>query len=263
MLLSSEVSPYLAVFGRFHIVLLHLPIGLIPGMLLLEYGAAVFRRPLPRGAILALAVMTAMTSGAALASGLVLAGEKVDSELLGDHKIAAIVMTVICGLLPFVAMMKARLAFRLLLLVAVGVSVWTGHLGGSLTHKKDFLLKPLQRRQAVVNPSDANPVAPRAAKTRFQKEVQPIFERVCTNCHNPEDYDGDFDLTSKAEILQLDLGEEERNIMPGKPDESWLIEACELPADDEDRMPPEDEEAITKEEIAVLRRWIADGCPFE
>ncbi|MGK0303597.1 MAG: hypothetical protein ACI89X_004493, partial [Planctomycetota bacterium] len=143
MLLTLDFDALLAVFGRFHIVFLHLPIGLLPGIAMLEFGAAFLRKPNPRGAVLTLAVMTALAAGAALATGLVLAGEKVDSDLLGDHKLAAIAMTIVCGLLPIMAVFKTRKVFRITLLVALGLSVYAGHLGGSLTHKKGFLFKPL------------------------------------------------------------------------------------------------------------------------
>ena len=148
MLVLTEPDPWLAVFGRFHIVVLHLPIGLLPGIALLEFGAAMIRKPNPRGPVLTLAVMTALAAGVALATGLVLAGEKTDTELLGQHKLAAIVMTCVCAVLPIVAVLRQRVAFRITLLVALGVSVWAGHLGGGLSHKKDFLFKPLERAAA-------------------------------------------------------------------------------------------------------------------
>lgn len=285
MLLLTEPDPYLAVFGRFHIVLLHLPIGLLPGIALLEFGAALLRKPIPRGSVLTLAIMTALTAGAALASGLVLAGEKVDSELLGDHKLAAIVMTVVCALLPILAAFKKRAGFRVTLLVALGLSVWAGHLGGSLSHKKDFLFKPLQRAAAKQDTNKAT-TAPQSSDNQpannndqpnakdktsasdqavsFKKDVAPIFQRVCNDCHNAEDYDGDLDLTTKNGILCIDRDEADRVLVPGKPDDSYLIQLCEYPEDDDERMPPIDEEIqLKKAELATLRKWILQGCKFD
>lgn len=280
MLVFTEVDPWLAVFGRFHVVLLHLPIGLLPGLALLEFGAVMLRKANPRGPVLTLAVMTALAAGAALASGLVLAGEKTDTELLGQHKIAAIVMTCVCAVLPVLALMHKRTAFRITLLVALGVSVWAGHLGGSLTHKKDFLFKPLERAAARKDKAEngtgdagnganakaeskpipgAQPVVP----IQFAKDIEPIFKRVCTGCHNPEDNEGDLDLTSKNGILCLDRDEDDRVLVAGKPDDSHLLTVCEYPLDDEDHMPPEDEKQLTKQELGALRRWIQEGCKFE
>ena len=288
MLLTFDVDPWLAVFGRCHIIFLHLPIGLLPGIALLEFGAAIFRKPTPRGAVLTLAVMTALVAGAALASGLVLAGEKTDSDLLGEHKLAAIVMTIVCGLLPIMAAFKTRKVFRITLIVALGLSVYAGHLGGSLTHKKDFLFKPLERAarlaKAAANAGQAAsntgtgtgsgnpvtpPVIPPVTKTHFELMIAPIFERACNDCHNPDDFEGDLDLTTKDGILGLDRDEPDRVIVPGKPDMSILIELCELPIDDEDHMPEIDEDEpdavqqLSKKELTALRRWILDGCKFD
>ena len=301
MLLSSDLDPWLQVFGRFHIVLLHLPIGLLPGMAMLEFGAALLRKPNPRGAVLTLAVMTALAAGAALASGLVLAGEKTDSELLGQHKLAAIIMAVACALLPIFALFAKRQGFRIALLIALGLSVWAGHLGGSLTHKKDFLFKPLERahrqqtgdpakpqtgqqpdgqqpdgqQQSGQQPTGQQPagnrpeVSPATASGTYATVIAPIFKRACTACHNADDYDGDLDLTSKNGILCVDRDEADRVLVPGKPDKSYLIQLCELPIDDEDHMPPQDEAQpdkpmqLSKAELQLLRQWILDGCSFD
>jgi hypothetical protein len=298
MLLNSDLDPWLQVFGRFHIVLLHLPIGLLPGMAMLEFGAALIRKPNPRGAVMTLAVMTALCAGAALASGLVLAGEKTDTELLGQHKLAAIVMAIGCACLPIFGAFKNRVGFRIALLITMALSVWAGHLGGSLTHKKDFLFKPLDRaaRMQATNPDPAKqqvaasegpagdptgaqgaettptgnaPAAGTTASPLFSVAIAPIFKRACNDCHNATDFEGDLDLTTKDGILCLDRDEAERVLVPGKPDESYLVQLCELPLDDEDHMPPADKDKpgppdqLSKAELQALRQWILAGCKFD
>ena len=52
------------------------------------------------------------------------------------------------------------------------------------------------------------------------------------------------------------------NVQPGKPDESKLIELI-LASDKEIQMPPEDQERLTATEIAALKKWIADGVPWD
>jgi hypothetical protein len=294
MVLQVDSSVWLEVFGRFHIVLLHLPIGLIPAMAVLEFGAAIFRRNIPKGALLTLAVMTALTAAAAFGSGWVLAAEKVDSEVLGLHKKFAIAMASCCVLLPILAPRKSRRPFRLALAAALALSVPTGHFGGTLTHKKDFLFKPLtraldqQQGQPTVEPGgqdpggqdpggqdpggqgaggqnaggqhagDQQPGTPPTA-SRYATEIQPIMERVCTQCHNPKDYEGDLDLTTRKMVLE-GWGDEQI-VIPGKPEESAMLESFALPLDDDAHMPPKDEEQLTKAEIETIRKWIADGCP--
>src|SRR5688500_7408556 len=143
-MLLADSSPWLDVFGRFHIVLLHAPLGLLPGIALLEFGALVLRRPSPRGTVLALAWLAALTGAAAAASGLVLAGEQTtESELLANHKLAGIVLGALCVAAAIAACFANRLPFRLALLAALGAMVPAGHLGGSMTHGREFLFAPL------------------------------------------------------------------------------------------------------------------------
>ena len=101
---------------------------------------------------------------------------------------------------------------------------------------------------------------PPVAAGRYPTEIAPIMERCCTSCHNPKDFEGDLDLSTRAALME-GWGDDEVIVVAGKPDESVLIESCELPLDDEMHMPPEDEEQLKPEELAALRKWIADGCP--
>ena len=112
-------------------------------------------------------------------------------------------------------------------------------------------------------------VSPATASGTYATVIAPIFKRACTACHNADDYDGDLDLTSKNGILCVDRDEADRVLVPGKPDKSYLIQLCELPIDDEDHMPPQDEAQpdkpmqLSKAELQLLRQWILDGCSFD
>ena len=287
MLLDVTSETLLQVFGRFHIVLLHLPIGLLPAMFVLEFGAAILGRPIPKGALMTLAVMTALTAAAAFGSGLVLAEEKVASETLGLHKKFAVAMASSSLLLPLLVWHSRRAPFRVALAASLALSIPTGHYGGDLSHKKGFLFKPLQRQAAPARgadqpsssddaiappPSDPpEPPAPPATAgvepptaeevTRYDRDIAPIMERCCTSCHNSQDLDGDLDLSSREAVL-VGWGEGETIVEPGDPDASILLESLGRPDDDEMRMPPADEdEQLTPVEIETIRKWILTGCP--
>src|SRR5688572_15596707 len=147
LLPSSEPSPWLAVFGRAHIVLLHAPLGILPAMALLEFGAPLVRREAPRGPVLALAWFAALACVLAAASGLVLAEEDTSpNETRGQHKVLGLVLTGLCVVLAALAIRRGRRPFRILLLATLGVMVPTGHLGGSMTHGSNFLIAPLRER---------------------------------------------------------------------------------------------------------------------
>lgn len=287
MLLDVTSETLLQVFGRFHIVLLHLPIGLLPAMFVLEFGAAILGRPIPKGALMTLAVMTALTAAATFGSGLVLAQEKIDSETLGLHKNFAVAMASCSLLLPLLAWRSRRAPFRVALAASLALSIPTGHYGGDLSHKKNFLFKPLQRQTAPArgadqpSPRDGSPAPPPSEPlkaptptaaaggepptaeevTRYERDIAPIMERCCTSCHNPEEPDGDLDLSSREAVL-VGWGDGETIVEPGDPDASILLESLGRPDDDEMRMPPADEdEQLTPAEIEKIRKWILTGCP--
>jgi uncharacterized membrane protein len=260
-------SPWLAVLGRTHPLVLHLPLGALPCVFLLEFGALFLRREVPRGAVTALAAFAAVGAVLAAATGLVLAGETgaEGGATLGRHKIAGIVMALLCVAAAALSLRGNRKPFRIALLAACVAMVPTGHLGGSLTHGSDFLFEPLQPRPPRAPAgSDGDPAAtgsPPAAATEFARSIAPILERTCTKCHHEDKQKGELLLTTVEGIRKG--GENGPVLVAGKPDESELLRRCLLPIDDDDHMPPEGKPQPTPEELATLRAWIAAGATFD
>lgn len=258
-LLATDPSPWLQVFGRTHPLLLHTPIGLLPGVAMLEFGAALLRRPSPRGAVLALAWCSALSAAAAAAAGLVLAGEGgYADELLGWHKITGLVFAGACLLAALLAARSGRGPFRLALVVALLAMVPAGHLGAGITHGEGFLLAPLQTKAMPVPPAGAG-TTPASV---FAREVLPILERSCTKCHNPEKHKGDLDLTTAAGVQKG--GENGAVLVAGDAPGSKLLRVCRLPEDDDEVMPPKGKSPRpSAQELDVLERWIAAGAKFD
>jgi hypothetical protein len=282
-MMLADASPWLAVFGRAHFVLLHAPLGLLPALAVLEYGALLLRRTPPRGPVLALAWLAALCGAAGAGSGLVLAGSGgYDHELLEQHKLFGLALGGLCVVAALAAAFANRAPFRIVLALALVAMVPAGHLGGTMTHGDDFLFKPLRRAPAApatpaptptpapapapnaANDPDAAPAAPPpagpAADSAFARTIQPILARTCTACHNADKQKGELQLDTRAGIERG--GENGPVLVPGKPEESPLLTRCELPLDDDDHMPPSDEDQPTAAELAALRWWIAAGAPF-
>src|SRR5690606_1066615 len=57
-------------------------------------------------------------------------------------------------------------------------------------------------------------------------------------------------------------GEDGAVIEPNAPEKSSLYARMILPLDHEDHMPPKDKEQPTKEELDIIKIWIANGNPF-
>ena len=91
----------------------------------------------------------------------------------------------------------------------------------------------------------------------FVREVEPIFEQNCVKCHGPEKQKSGYRLDVRA--VALTGGEEHApNIVPGKSAESPLIRFV-AGLDEDVKMPPKGD-ALTAEQVAVLRAWIDQGA---
>ena len=102
----------------------------------------------------------------------------------------------------------------------------------------------------------AQPLFAEPAPVDYQREVAPIFRSYCAGCHNDVDYEGDFSLETFAGLRGG--GEEGDPIKPGDGAESLLIQLVEHRA--KPNMPPKDEPQLPAEELAILKRWIAEGA---
>lgn len=105
----------------------------------------------------------------------------------------------------------------------------------------------------------------------FEKEVLPIFKDRCFDCHQKERTDektgkvkkpkGKFRMDSAAMLTKG--GEEGKNIVPGKPEESTVYTSTTVPESDDKAMPPEGKgDRLTKEQQETIKKWIAEGANF-
>jgi hypothetical protein len=95
----------------------------------------------------------------------------------------------------------------------------------------------------------------------FNRDIRPILSENCFQCHGP-------DSTHREADLRLDTFDGATHgkgaaVVPGKPDQSLLIER--ITSDDEDeRMPPANSaRTLTKNQINLLQRWVAAGAPWD
>ena len=94
----------------------------------------------------------------------------------------------------------------------------------------------------------------------FAKQVAPIFEERCIKCHGEEKQKGEYRM-DKAEFVMVAGESEEKPIVPGKPDESYLVKLIKMTDDDDDVMPPKGG-TLKPEQIAIIVKWIEEGAKF-
>ncbi len=90
----------------------------------------------------------------------------------------------------------------------------------------------------------------------FENEVRPLLVASCSECHGDKEQWSGLRLDDRAAILKG--GERGPAILPGKPNESLLIQAVRR--SDELAMPPDDK--LTAAQIAILEHWVEIGAPW-
>ncbi len=100
---------------------------------------------------------------------------------------------------------------------------------------------------------------PTEAERLFALKVFPTFQAKCLACHgDKKKLKGDFDMRSREALLRG--GEsEEPSIVPGKPEESLLVEAIRW---QDLEMPPKENDRLDEKQIAAIEEWIRAGAPW-
>ncbi len=92
----------------------------------------------------------------------------------------------------------------------------------------------------------------------FESKVRPILAEGCVRCHGAKKQASELRLDSRAAALQG--GANGPAVVPGKPDESLLIQAVRHSEDL--KMPPTPQPKLGSESLATLERWVSMGAPW-
>lgn len=106
----------------------------------------------------------------------------------------------------------------------------------------------------------------------FKRQIQPIFDRQCSYCHNSIDPYAGLALDAKYSRTQLvDVPSTEKadmaRVKPGSPDQSYLIRKLENTHVEAGgsgfRMPlgPSPTTQFAPADIAMIRKWVQEGAP--
>src|SRR6266568_4308645 len=101
------------------------------------------------------------------------------------------------------------------------------------------------------------PIDPQeAAKVSWVKDVQPLLQARCSECHSSDERKNEFEITS-VETLRTKGRKDGPGVLPGRPDESAII--LRTRGLTKPQM-PKDRPALSEEEVHLLRMWIAAGA---
>lgn len=248
---SEEAPRFVLALGRFHPLILHLPIGALILTFFLDIMGRL-RKDYPRKTIKYALGFSSVFSILACVLGYFLSLEGGYSEgVLDVHFWTGIASALLITLLFFLADKKGkfvkRLFFPLFVVTLIGISV-AGHYGSVLTHGDNFItehLKPLPKAKTITEIDSLK---------MYDDVVLKIFDNKCIECHNTSKRKGELALHTKENILKG--GESGDVITMGNANESMLYEHILLPISDEKHMPPEGKPQLTKDEIWLIKHWI-------
>ena len=146
----------------------------------------------------------------------------------------------------------------------------TAHYGGDLVYTHGVGTKLLKESLAAAateskpeekaEDEDLVPIRPidleEAKKVSFTRDIAPIMESRCLDCHDGPDADGAYDVRTVASLLAA--GEEHGpGVIPGDSDGSPVVKFIrgELRPRMPKRKPP-----LPEEELHLIRMWIAAGA---
>ncbi len=252
-------------FGRFHPLMVHLPIGFLL-LAILMWGVSRWQRTDRYDAAISLGLLTGAVSAVlACIMGYLLSLEGgYDQGALTQHTWAGILTAIFAcsAYLLFTNRHRFALPNRALsgvfLLIGIGLTV-AGHMGGSLTHGETYLVEYAPFGTSKDSKKTQLPTQLSEVEV-YTHVVAPIFEAKCTSCHREGKKKGGLSLISQASIQQG--GDNGPAWLAGNAAESELFRRIHLPPAHEDAMPPEGKTPLNEDEKQFLTWWIDQGADF-
>ena len=275
---ETESPPdFLLFLGRFHPLIVHLPIGFLMIAFLMEAFSRLQNYSQLKAGTAFVLFLGAWSAILAAVLGYFLSlGGGYDPDTLFWHQWLGIGVAV-TAIVAYLIKVRAEReyspavlsnAFAIVLFCNLAMLMGTGHYGGSLTHGSDYLtaympnpmrqLAGLPPRRIVKDPRTIENVQEALV---YDDLIYPIMDSRCVSCHNPSKMKGDLRLDTPEELFKG--GESGEVIVVGNPEESDLHQRLLLPPDDEDRMPPKGKDPLSPEQIELIGWWIEKGAPLD
>lgn len=280
-MLILSISEWASFFGRFHPLLVHLPIGFLIIVGVFEILKQTGRLSISQEVIRIILLVSAISATLACIAGYFLSLEGgYNEEILEEHKMQGIWLAVFCWVawLAKNTWLNDRLGINKILyapslILSLVLMMIAGHHGGNLTHGDTYLTdntpQPfrgwLGMPEKTADEKAATTEKPKILNINeamlYQDIVRPIFKQKCEQCHNTTKMKGDLRM-DEIDLLKKG-GKHGAIFVVGNVEESEFIKRILLPESDDDHMPPKGKTQITENELALLKWWIEQGAPFD
>ncbi len=248
--------------GRFHPLILHLPIGALVVLALMELLNTLFEKIDLEAACKLILWFSVITILPTTLLGFMLASNgSYDDELLNTHKWLGWITAMVCIWLVVIRNKKSApnhsgvtLFYKLFLAVNVVFLTFAGHYGSYLTHGEDYLTQymPPPIKSALNIQEDPeylviNPESDLTSKEAvyYKDQIQPILKTYCYECHGEKKQKGEMRL----DVLQWDMTN-------GSDAERWhaALNVINL-----GEMPPKKKQQLSDTERRAVVSWISEN----
>jgi len=256
-------------FGRFHPVFVHLPIGFLLLVIIIEWYQSRKNEVQKDKFVIYGWLLGAISAILAAFCGWLLAetGDYAQKDIFW-HRWLGVLLAIVAS---FGWWIKSRpnqfsiLVNKIVSILVVGLLLIEGHLGGNLTHGSDYILEysPKFVQNLFLNNEQDNTLPKLIDKDSvvvYHDMIYPILDAKCVRCHNDAEQLGGLNLEQTD--LFIKGGENGPVISSGDIRESELFIRITLPQKNEKYMPPKGE-SLTYDEIKVIEWWIENGGDFE
>lgn len=256
---------FLYFLGRFHVLVLHLPIGIAVALFVLEWAS---RKEKYRYLAVASPFLWGAMAISALATACLGYLHFSEGGFVGDsasqHRTFGTLVALVAALVAFVRTSGFAEAYKpvffpasivLLLLVTI-----TGHFGGNLTHGSSYLVEYApQPLRSLAGLAPRRKVASVSAADPFLDVVGPMFVNRCGSCHSADKRENDLNLSTYESAMRG--SENGKVIVPRDPQMSELLRRISLDPKDDEFMPDEGKTPLTARQVDIIRWWIGAGAP--
>ncbi len=255
-------------FGRFHPLVVHLPIGFLLLAALFE-GASRFKQfNQLKAAVSWTLLLGALSAILSVVFGFLISGDRgYDDDVLSLHKwfgISVVILSLGLWVIEIgIWKVSAKIMGGIFIVLILFLSM-TGHLGGTLTHGEGYLVEYAPGFIKKIAGSSGNELAPLDKVPKnpdsvvvFSDMVLPILETKCLPCHSETQAKGGLILTSYEKMMEG--GDGDATISPGKPLGSELFRRITLPVSHKKFMPLK-EEPLAFTEVNLIHWWIESGA---
>jgi mono/diheme cytochrome c family protein len=104
----------------------------------------------------------------------------------------------------------------------------------------------------------AEPEKKESGEVSYYREVRRLFQQHCQGCHQPAKPLGGFVMTGHADLFKK--GDQDKpGIVPGRPDQSFLVEQI-LAAPGKKPAMPKGRDPLPAADVELIKKWIAQGA---